>query len=68
MKRKIVLIMTFLLANQLFGQTDNENEMLNKSIRELASKEVSEIMENALTFRVPLRINLSVGSNWEEAH
>ena len=29
---------------------------------------VREIMENALRFHVPLKVNLSVGSNWEEAH
>jgi DNA polymerase-1 len=29
---------------------------------------VREIMENALSFHVPLKVNLSVGSNWEEAH
>jgi DNA polymerase-1 len=29
---------------------------------------VRETMENALSFHVPLKVNLSVGSNWEEAH
>ena len=29
---------------------------------------VRETMENALSFNVPLKVNLSVGSNWEEAH
>ena len=29
---------------------------------------VREAMENALSFHVPLKVNLSVGSNWEEVH
>jgi DNA polymerase-1 len=29
---------------------------------------VKDKMENALDFSVPLKVNVSVGNNWEEAH
>lgn len=29
---------------------------------------VREQMENALEFSVPLKVNVSTGNNWEEAH
>jgi DNA polymerase-1 len=29
---------------------------------------VQEAMEGALTFNIPLRVNVSTGGNWEEAH
>jgi DNA polymerase-1 len=42
-------------------------EMPPEERDELEAK-VLEIMENALSFHVPLKVNLSVGRNWEEAH
>jgi DNA polymerase-1 len=29
---------------------------------------VKEKMENAIVFAIPLKVNISVGNNWEEAH
>ena len=44
----------------LFESPDNEYRALIKMVKEK--------MENALVFNVPLRVNISVGDNWEEAH
>jgi DNA polymerase-1 len=44
----------------VFEAPPEESEDLQSMVR--------NIMENALSFKVPLKVNLSVGSNWEEAH
>jgi DNA polymerase-1 len=44
----------------VFEMPPDEREELEKTVR--------QIMENALSFHVPLKVNLSVGSDWEEAH
>jgi len=60
-KQKMSSRMLIQVHDELVFETlPEENKDLQAMVR--------EIMENALSFHVPLKVNLSVGNNWEEAH
>ena len=60
-KQKMSSRMLIQVHDELVFETPpEENQDLQAMVR--------EIMENALSFHVPLKVNLSVGGNWEEAH
>ncbi len=60
-KRKMYSRMLIQVHDELvFEAPENERDGLKEFVKEK--------MENAISFNVPLRVNISSGGNWEEAH
>jgi DNA polymerase-1 len=60
-RRKLRSRMLIQVHDELVFETpEQECEALRKLVR--------DAMEGALSFDIPLKVNLSTGSNWEEAH
>jgi DNA polymerase-1 len=61
MRRKMRSRMLIQVHDELvFEGPEDESDALMEFVREK--------MENAISFNVPLKVNISSGSNWEEAH
>jgi DNA polymerase-1 len=61
MRRKLRARMLIQVHDELvFESPGDESDALKGLVREK--------MENAISFSVPLRVNISSGNNWEEAH
>jgi DNA polymerase-1 len=60
-KKKLASAMLLTVHDELvFEVPPDELEVLTRLVR--------EIMEGVWELRVPLKVNISTGSNWDEAH
>ncbi|MGN7975690.1 DNA polymerase I [Serratia sp. 22264] len=41
---------------------------IHESVIEASSQRIRELMENSMTLAVPLKVDVGVGANWDEAH
>ncbi|UTN96695.1 DNA polymerase I [Serratia plymuthica] len=41
---------------------------VHESVIEASSQRIRELMENSMTLAVPLKVDVGVGANWDEAH
>jgi len=41
---------------------------VHESVREEASQRIRQLMEGSMTLAVPLKVDVGVGMNWDEAH
>ncbi|MGO1172596.1 MAG: hypothetical protein ACTMH3_23215, partial [Serratia liquefaciens] len=41
---------------------------VHESVLETSNQRIRELMENSMTLAVPLKVDVGVGANWDEAH
>ncbi|MOA42163.1 DNA polymerase I [compost metagenome] len=41
---------------------------VHESVLEASNQRIRELMENSMTLAVPLKVDVGVGANWDEAH
>ncbi|MCU5773473.1 DNA polymerase I [Erwiniaceae bacterium BAC15a-03b] len=73
-KRAMIAVDKWLLAQQapevkMIMQVHDELVFeVQEDAIESASKKIRELMENSMTLDVPLRVDIGVGDNWDQAH